>query len=230
MYDITKCFDTINHAILIKKFEFYGFDQCDIKRFKSYLHKREQLVSCHNQLSGKCELQVGVQQGSVLGPLLFLIYVNDINRHVHLGSCNLYADDTLVYCTGKNVTELTNNMQICVVAIREWYDMNRLVINNTNFNVMLVTTRQMLSRIDNTDINIYIGDQKLLQCTNINYLGIEIDCTLFWDLQIDILCKKLVFIISKLSRLKAVIPSYLLLLVYTSMIKPKIDYAISIWG
>ena len=95
---------------------------------------------------------------------------------------------------------------------------------------MLVTTRQMLSRIDNTDINIYIGDQKLLQCTNINYLGMEIDCTLSWDLQIDILCKKLVFIISKLSRLKAVIPSYLLLLVYTSMIQPKIDYAISIWG
>ena len=80
--------------------------------FKSYLHKREQLVSCHHQLSGKCELQTGVPQGSVLGPLLFLIYVNYINRHVHLGSCNLYADDTLVYCTGKNVTELTNNMQI----------------------------------------------------------------------------------------------------------------------
>ena len=95
---------------------------------------------------------------------------------------------------------------------------------------MLVTTRQMLSRIDNTDINIYIGDQKLLQCTNINYLGMEIYCTLSWDLQIDILCKRLVFIISKLSRLKAVIPSYLLLLVYTSMIQPKIDYAISIWG
>ena len=104
-------------------------------------------------------------------------------------------------------------MQRCVVAIREWYDMNRLVINNTKSNVMLVTTRQMLSRIDNTDINIYIGDQKLLQCTNINYLGIEIDCTLSWDLQIDILCKNLVFIISKLSRLKAVIPSYLPLLV-----------------
>ena len=72
-FDITKCFDTINHAILIKKFEFYGFDQCDIKWFKSYLHKREQLVSCHNQLSGKCELQIGVPQGSVLGPLSFLI-------------------------------------------------------------------------------------------------------------------------------------------------------------
>ena len=98
-------------------------------------------------------------------------------------------------------------MQICVVAIREWYDMNRLMINNTKSNAMLVTTRQM-SRIDNTNINSYIGDQKLHQCTNINDLGIKIDCTLFWDLQCDILYTKIVFIISKLSRLKAVIPSY----------------------
>ena len=108
-FDITKCFDTINHAILLKKMSFYGFRDHASKWFQSYLYKREQIVSCQNQLSGKCQLQIGVPQGSVLGPLLFLIYVNDINRHVHLGSCNLYADDTLIYCTGSNIVELKTN-------------------------------------------------------------------------------------------------------------------------
>ena len=64
-FDITKCFDTINHAILIKKFELSGFEPGDIKWFESYLHKREQRVSCHNQWSGKCQMQIGVPQGSV---------------------------------------------------------------------------------------------------------------------------------------------------------------------
>ena len=97
-FDITKCFDTKNHAILLKKMSVYGFKDHVSKWFQSYLYKREQIVSCQNKLSGKYQLQIGVSQGSVLGALLFLIYVNDINRHVHLGSCNLYADDTLIYC------------------------------------------------------------------------------------------------------------------------------------
>ena len=87
---------------------------------------KEQIVSCRNQLSGKCQLQIGVPQGSVLGPLLFLIYVYDINRHVHLGSCNIYADDTLIYCTGNNITELKCNIQKCVTDVHEWYESKSL--------------------------------------------------------------------------------------------------------
>ena len=118
--------------------------------------------------------------GICFGPLLFLIYVNDINQHVHLGSCNLYADDTLIYCTGSDIVELKTNIQKCVPGVHEWYESNKLVINTSKSNVMLLTTSQMLSH---TDLNVCIGNYELLQCNNIKYLGVDIDNVLSWDTQ-----------------------------------------------
>ena len=162
-FDITKCFDTINHSILLKKMEYYGLQSENIKWFKSYLNERGQMVSGHNTLSGKSTISIGVPQGSVLGPLLFLIYVNDINRHVHLGACNLYADDTLVYCSGSTMSELKHNIQQCVSDIHEWYDQNKLVINKSKSSVMLATTRQRILHIDDNNLDVHIGDYKLVQ-------------------------------------------------------------------
>ena len=158
---------------------------------------------------------------------MFLIYVN---RHVHVGSCNIYADDTLIYCTGNNITELKCNIQKCVTDVHEWYESNKLVINTSKSNVMLLTTRQMLSNMSDTALNVFIGNHKLPQCNSIKYIGVDIDDVLSWNLQTDSISKKLVFIISRLSRLNSVLPSQMLMYIYTSIIQPKIDYAISIWG
>ena len=215
-FDITKCFGTINHAMLLKKISFYGFNDLTSKWFQSYLNKREQIVSCRNQLSRKCQLKIGVLQGSVLGPLLFLIYVIDIN-----------ADDTLIYCTGNSITELKYNIKKCVTDVHELYESNKLAIK---LNVMLLTTRQMLSNMRDTALNVFIGNHKLPQCNSIKYLGVDIGNVLSWNNQTDSISKKLVFIISRLSRLKPVLPSQMLMHIYTSIIQPKIDYAISIWG
>ena len=88
----------------------------------------------------------------------------------------------------------------------------------------------MLSHMTDTDLNVHIGNHELLQCKNITYIGVDIENVLSWDIQTDSISKKLVFIISRLSRLKPVVPSHMFMYIYTSIIQPKIDYAISIWG
>ena len=160
----------------------------------------------------------------MLGPLLFLIYVNDINRHVHLGACHLYADDTLVYCNGSTMSELKHNIQQCVSDMHEWYDENKLVINKSKSSVMLATTRQRILHIDYNDLDVHIGDYTLVQSDCIDYLGVKIDETISWNKQTDSICKQLVFIISRFSRLKHLLPSHMLMLIYSSIIyTTKID-------
>ena len=136
------------------------------------------------------------------GTLLFLIYVNDINRHVHLGACNLYADDTLVYCSGSTMSELKHNIQQCVSDINEWYDQNKLVINKSKSSDMLATTRQRIMHIDHGNLDVHIGDYKRVQRDCIDYIDVKIDENISWNKQTDNLCKQLVFIISRFSRLK----------------------------
>ena len=147
---------------------------------------------------------------------------------MHLGYCNLCADDTLIYCIGSNIVELKINIKKCVTDVREWCESNKLVINTSKSNVTLLTTRRMPSHMTDTDLNVHIGNHELLQRSNIKYTGVDIDNVLSWDIQTDSISKKLVFIISRLSRLKPMLPSHILMYIYTSIIQPKIDYAISI--
>ena len=192
------------------------------------LLNRQQLVSCHNELSYKCQLDISVPQGSVLGPVLFLLYVNDLNQHVDVGACNLYAEDTLVYCTSNNATTLQECTHKCVSSIKEWYDKNQLVINTSKSNLMLVLTnqREVFTNIPNIDV--YLGVDRLTQFSCLDYLGVKLDAHLTWNAQIHAVCKQLVFTISRLSRLKNVLAMHVLIYIYQSIVQPQLDYAIAI--
>ena len=227
-FDIRKCFDTINHSILLKKMNKYGFHTNKVEWFRSYLLNRQQLVSCHNQLSYKYKLDIGVPQGSVLGPVLFVLYVNDLNQHVDVGACNLYADDTLVYCTSNNATTLQECTQQCVSSIKEWYDKNHLVINTSKSNLMLVLTKQREVFTNIPNIDVYLGVDRLTQLSCLDYLGVKLDAHLTWNAQIHAVCKTLVFTISRLSRLKNVLAMHVLIYIYQSIVQPQLDYAITI--
>ena len=105
--------------------------------------------------------------------------------------------------------------------VHERYELNNLVITTSKSNVMLLTTIQML--MTDTELNVCIGNYELLKCNNIEYLRVDIDNVLSWDMQTHSISKKVVFTISRLSRLKPVLPSLILMYIYTSTIQPKMD-------
>ena len=129
LLDISKCFDSINHIILLKKLEMYGIIGTELHWFSSYLNGRKQFVNFNNEISESCEIICGVPQGSVFGPILFLLSINDISNFA-VESCvsDMYADDVIIYTSAMSTHELEFKLQSCIGSISYWYDMNKLCI------------------------------------------------------------------------------------------------------
>ena len=151
LLDIKKCFDSISHSILLDKLSYYGICGKENDFFRSYLSNRKQVVKCGTITSDIENINVGVPQGSLLGPVLFMLFVNDNSQHVHLGTCNLYADDCLVYCTGDNVDDVSDKLQQCVHDVSNWYSENNLLLNVDKCNTMLIGSKYKLSQLNDND-------------------------------------------------------------------------------
>ena len=129
----------------------YGIMDKELLWFSSYLANRRQAVKCNGRLSSEHEVNIGVPQGSILGPSLFLLYVNDISQHVKQGSCNLFADDSVIYTTGETVNEVTQSLQSNLNDVGIWYEANKLVINADKCKSMLVSGARKI----NEKLNVY---------------------------------------------------------------------------
>ena len=112
----------------------------------------------------------------------------------------------------------------------EWYDTNQLVINTSKSNLMLVLTKQREVFTNIPNIDVYLGVDRLTQLSCLDYLGVKLDAHLMWNAQIYAVLKKLVFTISRLSRLNNVLAMYILISIYQSIVQPQVDFAITIWG
>ena len=131
LIDLSKCFDCVHHEILLKELNKYRINDRELAWFQSYLNNRKQVVPYNNISSSACKINIGVPQGTVLGPILFLIYMNDLPNILPKDHCIMYADDITLFASSKNFSEANTKLQNIFAKTVDWIDKNRLLISST---------------------------------------------------------------------------------------------------
>ena len=150
--DLSKAFDTLNHGILLKKLFRYGIRGIANNWFQNYLHERQQYVMFNNVTSTKCKITTGVPQGSILGPLLFLLYINDICRTSEILKFILYADDTNIFYSCESLDQLCEVVNRELHGVMQWFRANRLSVNLKKTNFVILGFSGRTKKIDKCEI------------------------------------------------------------------------------
>ena len=226
LIDLQKAFDTVNHNILLNKLKAVGLDNFSVKWFKSYLDDRKQFVKVHDSLSNEKPVVCGVPQGSILGPLLFLIYVNDMSRAVSC-SLNLYADDSALIVSGKNVEDVEKNLSTNLESLCNWLVDNKLSIHLGKTESILFASRNKLKKCSEIKIscNNVLIDSK--EC--VKYLGAYIEQDLSGSNMVNTIFSKLNSCIKFLYRNKSFLGLRERKLLCNSLLQPRFDYACIFW-
>ena len=227
--DLSKGFDTLNHNILLSKLEKYGLDNECLMWFQSYLCNRRQVVRVGQKSSSEKLVNIGVPQGSCLGPILFLVYVNDFPTCVSQSKVVMYADDTTLISSGKGVNDLNCNIDKSLQDALNWYDQNRLVVNSTKSKAMCVGTSQKLRSV-NKNIEAHIEDRVLDNYSHFKLLGVEFDSTLSFCKHVENVTLKVVSKIGLIHRLRQILDVDSLNIIYITMIQSVFDNCLTVWG
>ena len=227
LLDFAKAFDTVNHEILINKLEYYGIRGVALQWLRSYLSNRMQCAEIGDVQSELEFIKCGVPQGSVLGPLLFLIYINDIVNSSNIFKFILFADDTSLYYSCKNARTIEEIVNRELAKISDWLSANRLSLNVGKSKLLYFTNndRNILK-----DIHIKINDQVLLEVSNAKYLGVYIDNKLQWDVHINNIKLRLSKGVSILAKIRHYVPNSVLRTLYFTFINSHTNYNLLNWG
>jgi hypothetical protein len=177
-------------------------------------------------MSKPLKVEIGVPQGSILGPILFLLFINDLTQNCNGAQCNLFADDALFYVYGKDINTVNNKLQECINYVENWYQCNKLTLNAKKSNVMLIHNSNSKT---NTSLGITVNNTKLEQVDHVKYLGVWLDEKLQWQHHINYVCKTTNKKLAMLNRVSKFLPQSSLLRIYKSFITPTFDYADTIW-
>ena len=209
--DLSCAFDTLSHDILLKKLYKYGIRGSAWNWVKSYLSNRKQYVS----------------QGSILGSLLFLLYINDLCDVSHRVSFIQFADDTSIYCTGSSLESACETLEIEMISICEWLNNNKLFLNvsKTNYMIMTPSAREL-----SDEITIQLNGQKIERVTETKFLGVILDHKLTFKSHIDYISNKIAKCIGIISKARRALSTYSLRMLYMALVQPYLFYCVEIWG
>ena len=192
--DLSKAFDCVNHDLLVAKLYAYGVDFPALKLIFSYLNGRKQKVRISNTFSSLKDIKYGVPQGSVLGPLLFNIYICDLFFYIKDWQVANYADDTTPYVSGMNINEVISSLENCANLLFKWFENNSMKANSDKSHILCSTENTLQANINN-DIICTSKSEKLL--------GVTIDCNLNFEEHVKNLCNKASHKVSALARISS---------------------------
>ena len=208
--DFSRAFDTIDHEILLRKLKMYGFDNTSLNFMSSYLNSRRQYTVVSGCKSNSSTVTYGIAQGSIVGPLIYILYANDVFREIDDPKAMImYADDTLLLSTGTSLDESIQNGQDMLNKITLWCDLNKLTINVKKTKSMFIKRGNDQSNIK---LNIQVGN--LDTVNRFEYLGIHIDHGLTMNNQVDCMYKKCMMNLSMLYKIRGFISHDTALLIY----------------
>lgn len=223
--DLKKAFDTLDHSILSSKLHTYGVRGVVLDWLSSYLANRQQYVQLGDITSGLMKIQCGVPQGSVLGPKLFNLYINDICDVSRLLRFVLFADDTNLYCSGNNVKELAETVEREMEKLKIWFDANKLSLNLEKTKCMIFGNRRKEG-----EVLLSINHVIIERVSELRFLGVILDENFTWKSHITHVKKKVAKSIFILNKLKYVLKSQVMRMLYFTLIHPYLCYCAEVWG
>ena len=181
--DLSKAYDCLPHDLLLAKLSAYGFDSSAITLIANYLSNRYQRVKIGSAFSSYLEILRGVPQASILGPILFNLFINDLMFFIQETEVCNFADDTTIYSCSSNYEEATQKLSADTHLVLNWFRINSMVANPSKFQIMFLG-----SNIDNNEITFMVEDKKVRSKTEVKLLGITIDDKLSFNKHISNLC------------------------------------------
>ena len=227
LIDFSKAFDMVEHDILIDKLHNYGIRGTTLQWFKSYLSDRTQFVTIDGVDSDIKHMEYGVPQGSILGPLLFIIYINDIPQISNIAKFILYADDANIIISGSNIAEANQRLISICDKLVEWVTINGLALNLKKTKYMIFSRQNSEKELPNPLI---ILGQKIEQEHEARFLGVIVDENFTWARHISSLRTKMARYIGIMYKLKHLLPLKTRIQIYHSFVQSHINYCSLVWG